>query len=155
RRRRPSREGKGHARGTAAGVRERVPGRDGYAGLEVAALLVPRGRQRRGDRTGRRADVRRANEGEDGRDRLEPCRDGLAPGCGVEADRGRGQGRVRTQPSPASRARTMASARLATCSLLKMLVTWLPTVLGDTSRRAAMLALPRPAAMRSSTSRSR
>ena len=49
----------------------------------------------------------------------------------------------------------IASARLATWSLAKMLEMWLLTVLGASPSRAAMAALARPVAMRPSTSRSR
>ena len=49
----------------------------------------------------------------------------------------------------------MASERLATWSLAKMLVMWFPTVAGARANRLAIVALPSPLAMRSSTSRSR
>jgi len=59
------------------------------------------------------------------------------------------------RPSPAARARTIAWARSATCSLVKMLDTWLRMVFGLRNSRLAMSVLATPAAMRSSTSRSR
>src|SRR6266568_8385433 len=58
-------------------------------------------------------------------------------------------------PKPASRARMMASLRSATWSLLRMLVTWLRTVLGLNTSRAAMSGFLWPCAIRSKTSRSR
>ena len=58
-------------------------------------------------------------------------------------------------PIPASRAFTMASGRDAAWILAKMLVMWLPTVLGATVSRAAMVVLSSPDAIRSRTSRSR
>src|ERR1051326_3689823 len=50
-------------------------------------------------------------------------------------------------PRPALRARTMASTRSATWSLLKMLVMWLRTVRGLSTRRSASPALLTPCAM--------
>ena len=47
-------------------------------------------------------------------------------------------------PNPPSRARTIASPRPATCSLAKIEVRWLLTVLGDRYSSAAMSALRRP-----------
>src|SRR2546429_3799734 len=52
------------------------------------------------------------------------------------------------RPSPAARARTIAWARSATCSLVKMLDTWLRMVLGLRNSRLAMSVLATPAAMR-------
>src|ERR671911_389445 len=46
-----------------------------------------------------------------------------------------------SRPSPASRARMMACALSATCSLVKMLETWLRTVLGLRWRRFAVPGL--------------
>ena len=55
---------------------------DGPAGLEVAADLVPRRTERRGDPARRRAAVRSADGGHDRRDPIEPCCDGFPPGGG-------------------------------------------------------------------------
>ena len=55
-------------------------------------VVVPGGRRRRGDRAGRRADVRPADGRRDGRGRLQPRRDGLAPGRRGGTDRSRGRG---------------------------------------------------------------
>ena len=56
---------------------------------------------------------------------------------------------------PASRARTMAWARWATCSLAKMLLAWLRTVFTDRVRSRAISALSRPSAILPRISRSR
>src|SRR5579872_3560334 len=56
---------------------------------------------------------------------------------------------------PASLARTIASARPATCNLLKIVETWLRTVLGLGTRRSAIAGLVYPWASRVRTSRSR
>ena len=61
----------------------------------------------------------------------------------------------RSTPRPASRARTIACARSATWSLLKMFETWLRTVLPLMCRRPAIVGLARPCAISASTSRSR
>lgn len=58
-------------------------------------------------------------------------------------------------PRPASRARTIASARLATSILLKIEDTWLRTVLGLSTSFSAMALLVSPWAMSCSTSSSR
>jgi hypothetical protein len=47
-------------------------------------------------------------------------------------------------PRPASRARATASAREATCSLVRMVETVLRTVLSETTRRRAMVRLSQP-----------
>src|SRR6266498_373805 len=46
--------------------------------------------------------------------------------------------------SPASRARRIASARSATCNLLRILLTWFRTVLGLSTSCAAMSAFVEP-----------
>ena len=56
--------------------------RDGHAGVEVAAVVVPGRTERRGDPARRRAAVRGADGGDDGRDPIEPCGDGFAPSEG-------------------------------------------------------------------------
>src|SRR5215208_2131509 len=62
---------------------------------------------------------------------------------------------VSSLPNPSSRARIMACARSATCSLVKMWEIWLLTVLGLRKRRAAILVLVWPWAMRPRISISR
>ena len=69
----------GHVRRAAAACVLRVHRRDGRAGLEVAAVLVPRRPERRGDPAGRRAAVRSADGRDDRRDPVEPRGDGLPP----------------------------------------------------------------------------
>src|SRR6266498_1163674 len=49
--------------------------------------------------------------------------------------------------SPASRARRIASARSATCNLLRILLTWFRTVLGLSTSCAAMSAFVEPCAI--------
>ncbi len=72
----------------AAGTRVlRVHRRDGRAGVEVAAVLVPRRAERRGDPAGRRAAVRSADGRDHGRDPVEPRRDGLPSRRGRRPDR--------------------------------------------------------------------
>ena len=56
---------------------------------------------------------------------------------------------------PASRASTIAWARWATCSLAKMLLAWLRTVLIDRPRSRAISALSRPSAILPRITRSR
>src|SRR3954454_2000880 len=63
-----------------------------------------------------------------------------------------GHGRV---PRPASRARTMASERLGTPSLVRTFDTWLRTVLRLSTNVSAIWALDIPRAIRVRTSRSR
>src|SRR5580704_11104025 len=67
---------------------------------------------------------------------------------------GRPQSEV-LRPKPESRASTTAWARLLTPSLLKMMETWLRTVLALVPSFLAMLSLSRPWARSSSTSFSR
>ena len=73
----------------------------------------------------------------------------------AEQDRGCQQGQVHGPPSPPCRARTIASERSATASFTKIEEMWLATVFGDRNSSSAMAWLRRPAATRSSTSRSR
>ena len=67
----------GPVRRAAAARLVRVHRRHGRAGVEVAAVLVPRRAERRGDPAGRRAAVRSADGRDHRRDPVEPRRDGL------------------------------------------------------------------------------
>jgi pimeloyl-ACP methyl ester carboxylesterase len=66
--------------GAAAVGRVRPPGRDGCSGVEVAAVLVPRGGWRSGDPARCGAPVREAHGCDERRSLVEPRPDGLPPG---------------------------------------------------------------------------